>query len=85
MASQIQRATAEQTNGIHHVLDEMNNVATVIDRSLASSQDIQRATGELSSQASVLLHSVDRFKLPGREDPDSDDPFPGVHITELDA
>jgi methyl-accepting chemotaxis protein len=85
MASQIRRATAEQTDGIHHVLDEMNNVAAVIDRSLTSSQDIQRATGELSSQASVLLHSVDRFKLPGREESDSDEPFPGVHIAELNA
>lgn len=69
MASQIRRATTEQTDGVHHVLDEVTNVSDLIDRSLENSRDIQHITKDLSSQASLLLHSVDRFKLPELETP----------------
>jgi len=63
MASQIQRATSQQLNGVHQVIDATNNVTTLINQNLESSQQIAHTTEELSSQASILLQSVDRFKL----------------------
>jgi methyl-accepting chemotaxis protein len=63
MASQIQKATIEQTEGTHHVLEAISEVSILIDQNLESSQQITDTTGELSSQADILLHSVDRFKL----------------------
>jgi methyl-accepting chemotaxis protein len=65
MASQIQKATVEQSDGIHHVLEAINSVSRLIEQNLESSQQIARTTGELSSQAEILIHSVDRFKLAG--------------------
>jgi methyl-accepting chemotaxis protein len=64
MASQIQKATTEQLNGVQHVLDFMKDVTILIDQNLESSQHITATTEELSSQADILLRSVDRFKLP---------------------
>lgn len=57
-------ATVEQSSSIHHVLDAVTGVSALIDRSFASSRDMQQTTVELSSQAGQLLHAVDRFKLP---------------------
>ncbi|PIE36479.1 hypothetical protein CSA56_00270 [candidate division KSB3 bacterium] len=63
MTLQIQQATTQQLNGIHQVLEVMKGVTTFIDQNLESSQQITRTTGKLSSQAEILLQSVDRFKL----------------------
>jgi methyl-accepting chemotaxis protein len=63
MASQIQRATSQQLNGVQQVLDATNTVTTLINQNLESSQQIAHTTEELSSQAGILLQSVDRFKL----------------------
>ncbi len=63
MASQIQRATTGQLTGAHQLLETTNNVTNLIDQNLGSSQRIAHTTGELSSQANVLVHSVDRFTL----------------------
>ena len=62
-ASQIHRATAEQSDGVHHVIDAMNGVAGLIEQNLESSRQIGETTGSMSSQAELLLHSVARFKL----------------------
>jgi methyl-accepting chemotaxis protein len=63
MASQIQRATTEQLTGVHQLLGTTNYVMKNIDQNIESSRQIARITKELSSQADILLHSVDRFKL----------------------
>jgi methyl-accepting chemotaxis protein len=63
MALQIQKATTEQTKGVHLVLDAMKNVSILISQNLESSQQIKHTTGDLSSQADILVHSVDRFKM----------------------
>ena len=62
MASQIQRATAEQSDGVHHVIDAMNSVAGLIEQNLESSRRIGDTVGNMTSQANMLLHSVARFK-----------------------
>ncbi len=63
MASQIKRATTEQEKGIHDVLSATTNVTALMAQNLQSSQHIADTTQELSSQAELLLSSVDRFKL----------------------
>ena len=63
MASQIQRATSEQLAGVRRVLDAINEVTDLVNQNLQSSQQIEHTTTILSSQAEVLLQSVDRFKL----------------------
>ena len=63
MASQIQHATTEQLSGVRQLLQMMNGVAGFIRQNLQSSRHIVETTTELSSQADMLLHSVDRFKL----------------------
>ena len=63
MASQIQQATSQQLTGVHQVLDTTNDVTTLIDQNLESSRQIAHTTEELSSQAGILVQSVDRFKL----------------------
>ena len=75
MASQIQRATTEQLSAVRQLLDTTSTVTGLIDRSLESSHHIARTTEELSSQAKILLHSVDRFTLPGHEN--------GLDVTHL--
>ena len=62
-ASEIRLATDQQSNGLHQVLDEADAVARLIGQSLQSSQRISQTTEVLASQADILLHSVDRFKL----------------------
>ncbi len=62
-SSQIQRATAEQSDGIHHVIEAINGVAGLIEQNLESSRQIADTTGSMSSQANLLLHSVARFKI----------------------
>jgi methyl-accepting chemotaxis protein len=64
MASQIQRATTEQSVGVGQVLHMMNRVTALVTQNLDSSQQITDTTQVLSSQADLLLHSVDRFTLP---------------------
>jgi methyl-accepting chemotaxis protein len=63
MASQIQKATTEQLTGVRQLLDTTSNVTNLIDQNLKSSQHIARTTAGLSSQADVLVDSVDRFRL----------------------
>jgi len=64
MASQIQRATTEQSSGVRQVLQVMDRVTQLIEQNLDSSQQITNTTRILSSQAGLLLDSVDRFTLP---------------------
>lgn len=64
MASQIQQATTEQLTGVRRLLGTTDYVMKIIDENLESSRQIASTTEELSSQADILLHSVDRFKLP---------------------
>jgi methyl-accepting chemotaxis protein len=64
MTSQIRKATADQLIGVQHVLDATNTVTALIDENLQSSEQITSISEELSSQATLLLTSVDRFKLP---------------------
>jgi methyl-accepting chemotaxis protein len=64
MASQIQKAAKQQLNGVHQLIDTTNDFTGLIVQNLASSKSITDATATLSSQADILLHSVDRFKLP---------------------
>jgi len=63
MASQIQQATTEQLTGVRQLLGTTDYVMKIIDENLESSRQIASTTKELSSQADILLHSVDRFKL----------------------
>jgi methyl-accepting chemotaxis protein len=63
MASQIHQATTDQLGGVQEVLRNVQNVITLIDHNLESSEHIGNTTAELSSQAQILLQSVDRFKL----------------------
>jgi methyl-accepting chemotaxis protein len=67
MTSQIQQATYEQLTGVQQVIDVTHHVTTLMDHNLESSQQIVQITKELSSQAAVLLQSVDRFKLESNE------------------
>lgn len=63
MASQIEKATTEQSTAVRQLLETTATVTGLIDQNLDSSQHIANTTEELSSQAEILLHSVDRFKL----------------------
>jgi methyl-accepting chemotaxis protein len=63
MATQIEKATTEQLTAVRQLLETTATVTGLIDQNLDSSQHIARTTEELSSQAEILLHSVDRFKL----------------------
>jgi methyl-accepting chemotaxis protein len=63
MASQIHETTTDQLGGVQEVLGYMHNVITLIDHNLESSEHIGNTTAELSSQAQILLQSVDRFTL----------------------
>ena len=58
-----QQATTKQLTSVHQLLDTTNNVTSLMDQNLESSQQIASTTEELSSQADILLQSVDRFKL----------------------
>lgn len=46
----------------------MNGVAGLIEQNLESSRQVGDTTGNMSSQANMLLHSVVRFKI-GAETP----------------
>ncbi len=63
MALQIRQATTQQLTGVRQLLETTDNITSLIDQNLESSQRIAHTTEELSSQADILLHSVDRFKL----------------------
>ncbi|GAK59811.1 methyl-accepting chemotaxis sensory transducer [Candidatus Vecturithrix granuli] len=63
MTSHIQRAITEQATGVRQLLDMTGGVIGFIQQNLESSQHIVHTTQELSSQAELLLHAVDRFKL----------------------
>lgn len=63
MTSNIRAATDKQLRGVHQMLGAGNDVTALIDQNLESSQQIARTTGTLVSQADLLIHSVDRFKL----------------------
>jgi len=63
MTSQIQQAATEQLTGVRQLLETTNNVTNLIEQNLESSQHIAHTTLEFSSQANILVHSVERFKL----------------------
>ena len=63
MASHIQKSTTEQSEAVHHVIAAMLNVTELIAQNLDSSGQITITTEELSSQANILLQSVERFRL----------------------
>ena len=63
MTSHIQRAITEQASGVRQLLEMTGGVIGFIQQNLQSSQNIVHTTQELSSQAELLLHAVDRFKL----------------------
>lgn len=63
MTTLVHRATAEQLTGIQQVLDTTKEVTMLVDQNLESSQHISRTTEELSAQARMLSHSIDRFRL----------------------
>ena len=63
MASQIQHATNEQSIGVRQLLEMTHTVTNLIEQNLESSQHIAQTTREFSSQAGILVHSVDRFTL----------------------
>ncbi len=67
MTLQIQHATTQQLAGVRHVLDAMKKVTFLIDQNLESSQQVTHVAAELSSQADILLRSVERFKLSSNE------------------
>jgi methyl-accepting chemotaxis protein len=64
MASQTKDATVSQLDGVNEVVEAAYEVKTLSDQNLQSSQHInQVTTGELVTQARLLLESVDRFRL----------------------
>lgn len=63
MTSQIQQATAEQLHGVHTLLTTTGDVTELIDQNLQSSQRISETTVELTSQADILLRSIEHFTL----------------------
>ncbi len=63
MTSEIQDTTDRQAAGVQEVFDATQNVTTLIEQNLESSQQITLVTETLASQAESLLQSVDRFKL----------------------
>jgi methyl-accepting chemotaxis protein len=63
MASQIQQATSQQLIGVHQILEATNNITTRINQNLESAQQVAHTAEDLSSQADMLVQSVDRFKL----------------------
>ncbi|GAK61310.1 methyl-accepting chemotaxis sensory transducer [Candidatus Vecturithrix granuli] len=63
MSFQVKQASAEQLAGVRHVLDAAQDVVMLMDHNLESSQQVVQVTKELSAQADLLSHSVDRFKL----------------------
>lgn len=67
MSSHIQRAITEQANGVRQLLRMTSDVTGFIQQNLESSRHIVDTTTDLSSQAELLLHSVDRFKLKASE------------------
>ena len=62
-ASQIQLSTNQQSIGIRQVLEAAHDVALLTDQNLQSSQKISETSEVLASQATLLLHSIARFKL----------------------
>jgi len=63
MASQIHRATAEQTNGVHHLLGMSRDITALIEQNRESSQHIASTVRDLAQQGDLLLEAVGRFKL----------------------
>lgn len=67
MASQVQQMARSQLDAVRQAITRANIVNTLIDRNLESSQHIDQTAKELTSQAAVLLRSVDRFRLSAEE------------------
>ncbi len=63
MAIQTQSSTTQQLEGVQQVLEVANDVRMLTDQNVQSSQHIEQASNDLNTQAQLLLHSVDRFKL----------------------
>ncbi len=63
MTSDIRETTVRQAAGSQEVFDATQNVTTLIEQNLESSQQLNMITEKLALQANLLLQSVDRFKL----------------------
>ncbi len=63
LSSDILQETALQLDGIQQIRDTMDNVTTLANQSLESSQKVTETAEDLSGQADVLWNSVERFKL----------------------
>lgn len=63
MSFQVKQTAADQLAGVRHVLDAAQDVVMLMDHNLESSQQVVQVVKDLSSQADLLSHSVDRFKL----------------------
>lgn len=63
LSSDILQETVVQLDGIQQIRDTMSSITTLANQSLESSQKITETTEDLSSQADVLWHSIERFKL----------------------
>ncbi len=67
MASRVQNMAGEQLETVEQAMTHANTVNTLIEKNRGSSQQIDLTANELTSQAAVLLHAVDRFRLNAEE------------------
>lgn len=63
LSEQILQETALQLDGIQHIRATMTSISTLANQSLESSRKVTETTDDLSKQADVLCHAVERFKL----------------------
>lgn len=63
LTSQVFEETSQQLTGLQKILDVAHDIIALAEQSLQSSQKITGTTEDLSSQANLLLNSVERFKL----------------------
>jgi methyl-accepting chemotaxis protein len=64
MASQTQRTTTQQLEGVRLVIKAAENISSLTNQTLENSQHMNRTiAAELASEAKMLLQSIDRFNL----------------------
>lgn len=61
LASEIQRVTVHQSNSLHQMVQQTEDIVELIGQNLLSSQQISHTTEELALQADILVKSVERF------------------------
>jgi methyl-accepting chemotaxis protein len=62
-SSDILQETVLQVEDIQQLRTTMQNITTLANQSLESSQKITETTEDLSTQADLLQHAIKRFKL----------------------